>query len=116
RGTYEQARAVCIRPGESERRDAHHVGGEASGNELLDELAGRDDDLSAQMPTLLRGGKLVLEMDAGRAGLDHCLRDLECMEGPAKSGLRVRDDRREPIAVVGAVHVRLLVFPSERVV
>src|SRR5205823_12061659 len=88
----------------------------SGGDELLDELASRDDDLSAQMATFLRGGKLVLEMNAGCAGFDHRLRDLECMERPAESGLRVRDDRREPVAVVRAAHVRFLVFPSECVV
>src|SRR5207248_2397408 len=79
-----QARAVRVRPGDDDGWHSHHVGSEPGGDELLDELAGRDDDLSAQMATFLRGGKLVLEMNAGCAGFDHRLRDLECMERPAE--------------------------------
>src|SRR2546427_8031031 len=64
------------------------------------------------MSALLRGGELVLEMHAGRAGLDHRLRDLERMERSAEAGLRVGHDRREPVDVVLAGHVLLLIFPT----
>jgi hypothetical protein len=112
----QQASAVRVRPGDDERRHAHDIGGEAGRDEFLDELARRHDDLPAEMAALLGGRKLVLEVDGGRTGVDHGLRDFKRMERPAKAGLRIREDRREPIAVLDSSQVRLLVFPSERVV
>src|SRR6267378_7134996 len=90
----EELRAVRVRSRDEDRRDPLDVRCEAGGDEFLDELARRYDDLASEMAALLRRGELVLEMDAGGTGLDHRLRDLECMERPSEARLRVRDDRR----------------------
>jgi len=53
-------------------------------------------DLAAEMAALLFRGELVLEMNAGGAGLDIGLHDLEGVERTAEAGLRIGDDRGEP--------------------
>src|SRR5207245_5615844 len=87
----DEAGAVRIGPGDDQRPDAHHVGREPRRDEFLDELRGRDDDLSPEVAALLGGGELILEVDAGGPGLDHGLHEFERVEGPAESGFRVRD-------------------------
>jgi hypothetical protein len=52
---------------------------------------------------LLFGGQLVFEVDAGRAGLDHRLHQLEGVERPTEPRLGVGDDRQHPVAIVAAL-------------
>jgi hypothetical protein len=52
----------------------------------------------------------------GGSGLDHRLRDLECMEGSSEARLRVCDDRGKEMRLVLPRHVLLLVLPSKGVV
>ncbi len=61
--------------------------------------AGRDEHLAAHVAALLLARELVLEVDAGGAGLDHRLHQLEGVERAAEAGLGVGDDRREPVAL-----------------
>ena len=55
------------------------------------------EHLAAHVAALLLGGELVLEVDAGGAGLDHRLHQLEGVERAAEAGLGVGHDRREPV-------------------
>ena len=75
---------------------------------------GRDQHLAAKVAAFLLGGELVLEMDAGRAGLDIGLHDLEAVEGPAEAGFGVGDDRREPVALRAALAMLDLVGALQR--
>ena len=84
--------------GDDEGRHAADVGGEARRDEAALMLRCRDQNLAAQMAALLFRGELVLEVNAGRAGVDIGLHDLEDVERAAEAGLRVGDDRREPVA------------------
>jgi len=49
---------------EDERRNAHGVGGEPRGNELLDRFSGWDQDLTAHVAALFDRRQLILEVDA----------------------------------------------------
>ena len=65
-------------------------------------LLRRHQNLAAEMAAFLLGRELVLEMDAGGAGLDHRLHQLEGVERAAEAGLGIGDDRREVIGVAAA--------------
>ena len=82
---------------------------QARGDELGDELARRHQDLAAQVPALLDGRELVLEVHAGGARVDHVLHHLERVQRSAEAGLRVGDERREPVDSVLPLHVMVLV-------
>src|SRR2546427_897233 len=111
-----QTGAVRIRPRDDQRRHTHDVRRKAGRDQFLDELSRGNDDLSPQVAALLRGRELVLEVHSGRAGLDHRLRDLERMERTTEPGLRIGHDRCEPVHVVLAGHVLLLILATECVV
>jgi hypothetical protein len=66
-------------------------------------LAGRDEDLPAQVAALLLRSQLVFPVHAGRAGRDHRLHQLEGVQHAAEPGLGVGDDRGEPVRNVLAV-------------
>jgi len=77
----------------------------------------RENHLSTALAHHLRGGKLVLPVDAGGASLDHLLLQLEGVDRPPESCLGIGDDRREPVGhalVVG--RCRDLVGTKQRVV
>jgi hypothetical protein len=65
-----------------------------------DVLAYRHQDLAAQMTAFLFRRELVLEMHAGRAGLDHRLHQLVGVERAPEPGLGIGNDRRHPVSVV----------------
>ena len=98
------------------RRHVEDVGREPRGDQRPDELARRDEHLAAEVAALLLGGELVLEVDAGGAGLDHRLHQLERVQRAAEAGLGVGDDRREPVGLVAALRRVDLVGAQERVV
>jgi hypothetical protein len=60
-------------------------------------LARRDEHLPAQVAALLLRGELVLEVNRGRACLDHPLHQLERVQRPSEACLRVGDDREEVV-------------------
>ena len=67
--------------------------------ERANELAGRHEDLAAQVAALLLRRELILEVHAGGASLDHRLHELEGIERAAEAGLGVGNHRREPVAM-----------------
>ena len=101
---------------DDEGRHVADVGREPRGGQRADELARRDEHLAAEMAALLLRGELVLEVDAGGAGLDEGLHQLEGVQRPAEARLGVRDDRGEPVAAVGALGGLDLVGAPQRVV
>ena len=96
----EQRRGERVRAGDEHRRDVEHVGREARGDERADELARRHEHLAAEVAALLLRRELILEVDAGGAGLDERLHQLERVQRAAEAGLGVGHDRREPVRAV----------------
>ena len=105
-----------IRARDEHRRHAADVGGESRGVERADELLGRDEHLAAEVAALLLRRELILVVDARGARLDHRLHQLERVERPAEAGLRVGDDRREPVRPVPLLREVDLVGAQQRVV
>ena len=105
-----------IGPGDQDGGHVHHVGGQPGGIESPQELRRRDEHLASHVAALLLAGKLVLEVHARRAGLDHRLHDLERVERAAEAGLGVGDDGGEVVDRVAALGVLDLVGPAEGVV
>ena len=102
---------------DEDRRHLADVGREPRRGQRAHELARRDEHLAAEMAALLFRRELVLEMDAGGAGLDEGLHQLEGVQRPAEAGLRIRDDRGEPVApIVGALRRLDLIRTAKRVV
>ncbi len=112
----QQLRAVGIGAGDEDAGHAHDVGRQPRGDELLDELARRHEHLAAHVAALLGRRELILEVNAGRPGLDHRLHQLEGVERTAEARLGVGDDGREPVDAVFLVHVLNLVGAHEGVV
>src|SRR5205823_9380366 len=96
--TREQLRAVSVRASDEDGRYVEDVGGESSSDEGANELSCGNEDFSAEVAALLLRRKLVLEVDARSASLDHCLHQLEGVERSAEPGLCVRDHRCNPVA------------------
>ena len=109
----DQPRALGVGSGDQDGRDAADVGGETGGIEVADMRLCRDQDLAAEVAAFLLGRELVLEMNAGGAGLDIGLHDLEAVQWPAEAGLGVGDDRREPVPFRAALAMLDLVGALE---
>src|SRR6516162_2868114 len=86
-----------IGTGDHDGRHAADVGGQSGRGERADVLLGRDQDLSAQVATLLLRGQLVLPVRARDTGGDHGLLQLVDVERATEAGLAVGDDRRQPV-------------------
>jgi hypothetical protein len=114
--TREQMSAVGIGARHDQRRYAHHVGRQTSSHQLLDRFGSRYENLAAEMSALLCGGKLVFEVNASGARLDHGFHEFKGVQGAAKARFRVGHDRSEPIRGILTVHVVDLVGSHERVV
>ena len=112
----QERRGECVGSRDEDRRHVEDVGGEARRDERADELTRRDEHLAAEMPALLLGRELVLEVDGCSAGLDERLHQLERVERPAEAGFRVGDDRREPVRAVVAFRDIDLVGPEKSAV
>ena len=108
--------AFRIGAGDEDGRNPADVGGEPRGVEVADRGLGRDQHLAAEVAALLFGRELVLEVNAGDACFDIGLHDLEAVERAAEAGLRVGDDRREPVALRSAFRMLDLVGALERAV
>ena len=80
----DQRRRMRVGASDKHGRHAADVGREPRGVERADEGLRRHQHLAAEMAALLFRGELVLEVDAGGAGLDHRLHQLEALSGPPK--------------------------------
>ena len=91
---------------------------QARGNQLVDGLAGRRQDLSTHMAALLEGRQLILEVDPRGARGNHRLRQLEGVQHTAEARLGVGYDGCEPVGLrfVLARFMGDLVGALERVV
>src|SRR5699024_6930797 len=78
-------------------RGVSNVSCQASGVQGTNVLPGRDQDLAAQVATLLLGSELVLPVGASGASLDHGLLQLVDVQSATEAGLTVSDDRDEPV-------------------
>ena len=78
----QQLRRMRIGAAQQHRRHALDVGRETGGVQRADVLRDRHQHLAAEMAALLLRRELVLEMHAGRAGLDHRLHQLEAFSAP----------------------------------
>ncbi len=80
-------------------------------------LRGGDEDLAAEVAALLLARELILPVDAGGAGVDHALHELEGVERTTEAGLGVGDDRDHPVLDgADALGVLDLIGAHERVV
>ena len=96
----QQVGGFGVGAGEQQGRHAHHVGGQARGDQLVDGFARGHQHLAAHVAALLDGGQLVFEVHAGGAGLDHGLHQFEGVQHAAETGLGVGHDGREVVDVV----------------
>ena len=112
----DQLRAFGVRAGHRQRRRATDIGRQARGDQIALMRLGRDQHLAAQVPALLLGGQLVLEVHAGGARLDKGLHDLEAVQGAAETGLRIRHDGGEPVALGAPLRMLDLVCALKRAV
>ncbi len=112
----DQLGALGIGARHHDRGHAAHVGSEPRGVKVALMRRRRDQNLAAEVSALLLGCQLVLEVHAGRAGVDERLHDLEGVERPAEAGLRVGNDRREPVALGAAFRMLDLIGADERLV
>ena len=112
----QQRRRVGVGPRDHERRHVENVGREPGREQRPDELAGRHEHLAAEVAALLLGRELILEVDGRRARLDHPLHQLERVQRPAEAGLRVGDDRDEPVDLValGAIPSAQSIWSARR--
>lgn len=74
------------------------------------------EHLAAEVAALLLAGQLVFPVDARGTGLDERLRELVGVQRSAETGLRVGDDRGEPVLCGLAFGVLQLVLADEGVV
>mmetsp|Transcript_26252 Transcript_26252/g.54066 ORF Transcript_26252/g.54066 Transcript_26252/m.54066 type:complete len:519 (-) Transcript_26252:151-1707(-) len=79
------------------QRRVEDVGLQAAGNEALDVLPRRYQDLAAHVPTLLRAWLLILDVDARSAVLDEHLCELHGRRKTSVTSVRIRDDGIEVI-------------------
>ena len=112
----EQVGGEGIRAGDDDGRHSRHVGREASGVQGADVLLRGHEHLAAEVAALLLAGQLVFPVDARGTGLDERLRELVGVQRSAETGLRVGDDRGEPVLCGLAFGVLQLVLADEGVV
>mmetsp|Transcript_131743 Transcript_131743/g.294797 ORF Transcript_131743/g.294797 Transcript_131743/m.294797 type:complete len:543 (-) Transcript_131743:149-1777(-) len=79
------------------QRRVEDVGLQAAGNEALDVLPRRYQDLAAHVPALLRAWLLILDVDARSAVLDEHLCELHGRRKTSVTSVRIRDDGIEVI-------------------
>ncbi len=102
-----------VRPREEQRRHVEHVGREARRVERADELRRRHEHLAAEVAALLLRRELVLVVHAGGAGLDHRPHELVRVQRAAEAGLRVGENRREPVRAVPSLGPVDLIGPEQ---
>jgi hypothetical protein len=112
----QQVRGFRVGARNHEGRNTRDVRGQARRHQLVDGFVGGHQHLAAHVPAFLRGGELVFEVHAGRAGANHGLGQLEGIEVAAETGLGIRDDGRQPVDA-GVVFERVdLVRAQQRIV
>ncbi len=77
-------------------RHAAHIRRQPRRRQVANMRLSWDQHLAAEMAAFLFRRQLVLEMDAGGAGLDKGLHQFKRIERPAEAGFRIGDDRRIP--------------------
>ena len=114
----DQARAQRVGAGHQDGLDAHDVGGQPGRPQCGEMLRCGHQHLPAHVTALLGRAELILEVDPGRAGLDHRLHQLEGIERAAEARLGVGHDRQHVVAARAALGLAPLdlVGPPERVV
>jgi hypothetical protein len=93
----DQVGGFGIGTGQDQGRNAHHVGGETSGDQLLTGFLGRNEHLATHVATLLDGSQLVFEVNACSTGGNHVLHQFEGVQNAAETGFRVGNDRQEVV-------------------
>src|SRR5438093_7564589 len=73
----DELRGVRIRTGDQDGRNIAQVCRQPRGDEFLEEDTRRNQYLAAQVAAFLRARELILEVHAGRPGLDQGFRQLE---------------------------------------
>ena len=99
----QEVSAVGVRAGDNQRGHVEDVRRQPGCFERAEKLARGHEDLAAHVAALLLAGQLVLEMDAGRPGLDHGLHQLECVERPTEAGLSVGHNGHEIVDVLASL-------------
>ncbi len=112
----EEIGADGVGAGHEQRGDAENVGGEASGDEFLNRVVCGREDVAAEASYFLKRGNLVFEVDAGGAGFDHRLHQLEGVQVAAEASFGVGDERSEPVSGAVAFGVMDLVGAHESLV
>ena len=79
----------------------------------MDRFASRHQDLAAHMSAFLRGRKLILEMHACSACIDHVLHQLKRVQHSAEAGFRIGDDGQEPVNRIIAFRAVDLISSSQ---
>src|SRR5579875_541060 len=83
---------------------------------MADSGLSRNKHLAPHVTTFLLRRELILEMHAGRTGLNHSFHDLEDVERAAKAGFGVGNDGGEPVGTFLALGMLDLVGPLQRLV
>ena len=65
-------------------------------HQFLNGLSGRNQNLAAEVSAFFCGRKLIFEVNAGCARFDHAFHQFESVQGAAKAGLGIGNQRREP--------------------
>lgn len=94
-----QRRSLGVRPPHHHQLRPHHIRLRAARNQPINMLAHRHHDFPAHVPALLRAGRLVLDVDARRAGLDEELGQLHRRGDAAVARVGVGDDGAEEVGV-----------------
>ena len=104
----QQVGRIGVGTGDHQRRHAEHVGGQASGDQLLDRFLCRHQYFAAHMTAFLHRRQLVFEVHPGGAGGDHRFHQLEGVQHAAEAGFRIGDNRQEVIGVAFAARLNLV--------
>ena len=100
---------VGVSAGDEHGRHVQNIGRQPGRGEIGYRGPGRDKHFPAHVAALFLARELVLEMNAGRARLDHRLDQLENVERTAETRFGVGHDRNEPVDLVIAFAVRDLI-------
>src|SRR5439155_19575492 len=84
--------------------------------ELLNGFARGHEHLSAEMTALLRRGKLVFEVNTGRARLDHGFHQFERAQVPSEASFGLGDQGSKPVDSVLSLSMVNLVSAGQRLV
>ena len=88
----QQVGRIGIGARDQHRGHAHHVGGQARGDQLVDCVLRGHQHLAAHVPALLGGDSWSSKCTAAAPASDHGLRQLEGIEVAAEAGLGIGDD------------------------